>query len=66
MTRATGIMIKNIGGDLTAYNVLLDRSLQYHISETLDFTDDPTLNDKTKAARINGRRQTLGMKYLKG
>jgi hypothetical protein len=46
---------------LTAYNVLqllLDRSIQSHISEALDLMDDPTLNDETKAGRINvgGRR----------
>jgi hypothetical protein len=49
---------------LAAYNLLLDRSLQSH--ETLDFKDDLTLNDETKAARIIGRRQTLGMNYVKG
>jgi hypothetical protein len=52
-------MIKDIGGDLAAYNLLLDRSL-------LNFADDLTLNDETKAARIIGRRQTLEMNYVKG
>lgn len=46
-------MFKDIGGDLAAYDVLLDRSLQSHISEALDLKYNPTLNDQTKDAGIN-------------
>lgn len=44
---------EDIGGDLAPYNILLDRSLQSHISEAPELLDDPTLNDETEAARIN-------------
>jgi hypothetical protein len=44
---------KDIGGDLDAYKVLLDRSLRAHISEALDLTDVPTLSGETKAATVN-------------
>ena len=57
---------KDIGGDLAAYNVLLDRSLRSHISEALDLTDDPTLSDDTKAIRVNARRNLLATNYLLG
>jgi len=52
---------KDIGGDLAAYKVLLDRSLRSHISEAFDLTDDPTLSDETKAGRVNARRDMLAM-----
>lgn len=57
---------KDIGGDLAAYKVLLDRSLRSHISEAIDLMDDPTLNDETKAARVEYRRRMLEMSYVEG
>jgi hypothetical protein len=57
---------KDVGGDLAAYKVLLDRSLRSDISEALDLTDDPTLSDETKAGRVKARRNMLAMDYLLG
>ena len=57
---------KDIGGDLAAYKVLLDRSLRSHISEALDLADDPYSRDETKAARVNARRKMLPMGFLMG
>jgi hypothetical protein len=57
---------KDIGGDLAAYKVLLDRSLRSYISEAVEMMDDHTMNDEAKAARVNSRRRMWAMNYLEG
>jgi hypothetical protein len=54
---------KDIGGDLAAYKVLLDRSLRSRISEAVELMDDLTLNDETKGARVTSRRRMRAMNY---
>ena len=59
-------MFKDIGGDLAAYKLLLDRSLRSHPSEALDMTDCPYLRDETKAGIVDLRRKMLALDYLTG
>jgi hypothetical protein len=57
---------KDIGGDLAAYKVLLDRSVRTYISEALDMSVYPYLSNETKAAILKARRRMLAIEFLEG
>jgi hypothetical protein len=57
---------KDIGGDLAAYKVLLDRSVRTQVSEALDMSVYPYLSDETKAAILKARRRMLAIEFLEG
>ena len=55
---------KDIGGDLAAYKVLLDRSLRSQFSDALNLTDDNSFSENTKVAKVKARRRMLAMNFL--